>query len=499
MAASDPSPPASAKGAALYLGVAQVARLALTTLSTIVLSRLLTPDDFGVIAMTAPVVALIWMFQDLGLSAAAVQRETLAPEESVALFWVNMAASLSLALVLLLLAPGVALFYGEPRAGYVTAASGATVLVTGLTLQHAALLNRSMRFAALSIAEVANAAVALAAAAIAALLLRSYWALVIGSLAGALTQALLLWRAVRLRPGWRPRFAAARSMLRFGGDVTGFNLVNFFVRNADNVLIARFAGSSAIGLYDRSYKLMMLPIQNINAPLNRLLLPLLSRARGEPERYRRSFLLSARAVMLASAPGVAVATVLSDQLMPFLLGRQWAGAGPIFFWLGLTGLVQPIANLTGVLFMSSGNTRTMVRLGLWSALLTLAGFGLGLWWGGAVGVAASLFVTAIVRLPVIFALAVRGTSLGARDLWEVQLEPLLGAGVGAALAWALAPHWSILANLALSLPLAYLAAFATSSVSPRGRAASTQLWSIARGALHGAAARLRPAIARGAR
>lgn len=465
---------------AVYLGLSQIGRLVLTTLSTIVIARLLTPDDYGVMAMAAPVIALILMFQDLGLSAATIQKPTLTQAESSALFWINLFASLGVALALVAVSPLVGWFYGDPRAGYVTAASAIAVLVSGIALQHGALLNRHMRFAMLSGIDIANALATFLIAAAAAFFLRSYWALFLGTLAGSLVQTILLWRYSSWRPDRQIRVRGAGDLARFGGHVTGFNLVNFFVRNADFILIARFAGSGAVGLYDRSYKLMMLPLQNINAPVNRLLLPLLSRLHDQPAQYRRTFTFAVRAVMLASAPGIAIATALSDRLMPFLLGERWAAAGPIFFWLGLTGLVQPIANMTGVLFMSSGRAKTMMHWGLFSAAITLLGFAIGLYLAGPVGVAASLFVTMLVRLPLLFALSVRGTSVRQIDLYGAQFVPLFGAGIAVAIALAAAPFLSIGPLLCFAIPLAYTLAIAAALLTPGGRETLGQAAAMAR-------------------
>jgi PST family polysaccharide transporter len=470
-----------AVGGALWLGLSQVVRLLLTTLSTIVIARLLSPDDYGVVAMAAPVIAFVAMFQDFGFSAATVQKRELCHGESNAMFWLNLLASGGIAVLLLLLSPLIGLFYGDMRAGYVTAASSLAVVVGGLALQHGALLNRDMHFAALSGADMASALVTFLVAATAAFVLHSYWALILGTIAGTVVQSLVFWRASRWRPRLPMNLSAARSVAGFGGNVTGFNLFNFLIRNSDDVLLARFTNAAQLGLYDRSYKLMMLPIQNINAPLQRLLLPLLSRHQDEPARYREIFVFTIRVVMLASAPGIAIATVLSDRLMPFLLGERWAAAGPIFFWLGMTGLIQPIANMTGVLFMSSARTRLMFKWSIWSGIITLAGFAIALTLDPtAVSVARWLFITATLRLPIVFYLAARGSPVSSFDMWKAQLAPLIGSAVAAWVALQISPSFSTGALLCIAIPMAYALAFAGTLATRDGRRAGVKLGSIVR-------------------
>lgn len=468
-----PSLGRTAANGAAWLGTAQLIRVGLTILSTAIIARILTPNDYGVIAMVGPILALIMMFQDLGLGAATIQARTLSREQSSALFWLNMLASGGLAALLVLLSPAIGWFYGDARAGHVAALSGLGLLISGSGLQHSALLNRELRFGSLGVAEIAGLVVTYGSAILLAAPLRNYWALVLGTLAGSLVQTLLYWRASPFRPS-RPRLRGIGDLARFGGHVTGFSLLNFCVRNLDDVLVARFAGASAAGLYDRSYRLMMMPLQNINGPISRLLQPMLARLMGEPERYRRIYGLAIHGTMLAIAPGVAAMTLLSDRFMPWLLGPQWGGAGPIFFWLGLTGLIQPVSNLTGLLFVTTGRVKAQMHWGVVSAVVTIAAFAIGIR-GGAVGIAEALFWSALLRVPLLYAWSSAGTPVPARDLYAAQIEPLIGA-VGVAVLFRIGGGaLPFLPMFAACVALAYPAALLTSCVTRRSRARTIEL------------------------
>jgi PST family polysaccharide transporter len=464
----------TAVSGAFYLGLSQIVRLVLTVLSTIIIARLLSPDDYGVMAMCAPVLGFLLMFQDLGLGTATVQQKTISDDQLNALFWINVLASMALAVILVAIAPGVAWFYGDVRAGYVTAAGAVGTLIGGTSLQHNALLNRNLRFGVLSASEIAGAVVTFLVAAALAFLLRSYWALVIGSTAGMATSTAIVWHRSPWRPRWRVSVAGAGGSARMGGHVTTFNFVNFFSRNADNILLGRFAGVDAVGLYDRSYKLMMLPLQSVNGPLSRLLMPLLSRMTEEPARYRRTYTFSLRALVLATVPGIAVATMFSDQLMPFLLGARWAGAGPIFFWLGLAGILQPVHNLLGLLFLSTGRSRPYMHWGVINAAITVAGFVAGMPWGPA-GVAASFFLTTAARTPVIFAAACHGSPVRVSDLYAAHIGPIAGAAIACALVSIVGAQLGTGVLMILGIALAYILAVGCSLLTPGGRATIRQL------------------------
>jgi len=419
----------AARGAA-YLGLSQIIRLAITMISTVAVARVLRPDDFGVIAMTAPITGFILLFQNLGLNQALIQARTISDEQMNALFFYNMLASAAIAAILLLVSPLVGLFYGDERASYITAASAITVLLTGSTLQHTALINRNMRFRALGFVEVAVAATNLVAAFCFALWLRNYWAIWLGTLCGVLVNVVLVWSLSPWRPSRHVAWGSARHMITFGAHLTGFNLLNFLSRNLDNVLIAKFWGPAAVGLYDRSYKLMLFPLRTLNTPLGRIMLPALSRVQDDPARFRRMFLLALRALSIVSIPGIIAAAICSDRLVPFLLGDHWSAAGPIFFWLSLAGIAQPASNATGWLFISTGRTREMFRWGLVGTPTTILSFFIGLPWGG-VGVAAAIFFGQMLRIPILYAWSTRDTPVRARDLYAAMAPTL----VGGALAW----------------------------------------------------------------
>jgi len=413
------------------------------------------------------------MFQDLGLSTAAIQAKSISSDQSNALFWLNMLVSSGLALILVLLSPGVGWFFGDPRAGYAASALGLGLLISGSGLQHAALLNRELRFAWLGIIDILSVLVMYGVSILLAFYLRSFWALVAGTLAGGFAQNVLYWHASPFRPT-KPRLRGVRELAIFGGHITGFGLLNFFVRNLDDVLVARFAGATAAGLYDRSYRLMMMPIQNVNGPINRILQPILARLHSEPERYRRVFALAVRGAMLAIAPGVAVAALLSERLMPWLLGGQWRDAGAIFFWLGLAGLVQPISNLTGLLFITTGRGALMVRWGVVSAVVTIGAFSIGINWG-AVGVAQALFFSAVIRIPLLYRWSAADTPVSEADMYSAQIEPLVGACVVAVLFRELGGNLPFFPMFTAAILLAYPAAFLTSCITRSGRARSLEI------------------------
>jgi polysaccharide transporter, PST family len=301
-----------------------------------------------------------------------------------------------------------------------------------------------------------------------AVLMRSYWAIVLGNLAGAAVQVVLTWLLQSWRPRARMSIRGAAGMLRFGGSVAGFDMLNFFARNADNVLIGRYWGAGALGFYERSYALMMAPLQLINGPLARVMLPLLSRLRDEPERYRNAFLSSLRGLLLATTPAAALAVATSDQLVPLLLGRQWAPASPIFFWLAIGCLYQPLGGAMGVLFTSTGRGRVLLQWALLSSATIVLSFAIGLPWGAA-GVAKAYVLVGLINVPVLVSMATRATAVRSLDVYGLLLPYAAAALVTIAILRAMAGLLHPVALVALGLPLAYAVTIACVWFSPGGR------------------------------
>ncbi len=416
---------ASVGGVAVNL-VAQTARFGLQFLYQVGLARLLAPADFGVVAMAAPMLAFVGLFADFGLTQATVQKPDMDAAQLTFIFWANLALSGLAGAVAFAAAPAIALFYGDERVGGVVTALSATFLLGGLGAQHLALLNRRLAFVRLAAVDLASFVAGAGAGLVAALHGAGYRAVVVTQLVTSAASLALAWGVVRFVPG-RPRWTAeARGLLGFGRDLTGFNLANFFARNLDNVLIGRFAGEASLGLYDRAYKLLLLPLGQITGPFAKVATPLLARLHDDSEAYCRAYLRLLETVLLLTYPGMAFALVSSDLLIPTVLGPQWAGVSPIFSILALGGFFAPVSNSAGWLFVTQGRTREMRDWGFVSSAMFVLSFVAGLRWG-AIGVAACYIgVGAVIQGPMIWWASTRRGPVGLSSLLA-SLAPCLVA------------------------------------------------------------------------
>jgi PST family polysaccharide transporter len=465
---------ASIRGVALTFG-SQGVRFVLQFSAQIVLAHFLLPAQFGLVAMVAPVLSLVQVFNDLGLTQATVQRPSITQGELSALFWINLGVSLVLAGVLALAAPLVAWFYGQPALLWITMACGSLLIFSGAAAQQIALMNRHMRFGALATIDVACAAAAFVTGLVAAIAGCGAWSLILMQAANSFTIFALAWGLSDWRPHWPRRQEGIGSLLRFGGHLTGFNLLNYLQVNLSTILIGRFDGTAALGLYDRAYKLVIVPWWQISLPIDRVAVSLLSRLQGSDQDYRRAHLLMLQGLLMVAAPGLLWAATQSSLLVPLVLGPNWQGAAAIVGDLSLATILVPFGAAAYWLFVSQGRVQAQLHYGLASGLVLIASILAGLHWG-PLGVARSyaLFTPLILLLPV----------WGATRSGPVRLADIgravgpIGAGllVSSAGLRALPAHGPL--SLVADLVLAYAACGAAMLCLPAGRHILTGLWAL---------------------
>ncbi len=417
----------AARGGAVAI-TSQGLKFIVTLAATSVMARLLTPQDYGLVGMVAVVTGFVSMYKDLGLAAATIQRPEITSEQISTLFWVNLVLSVAITLITSAIAPVVAWFYGEPRLIWITIVTSLGFLISGLAVQHEALLRRQMRYLPLAAISLASVVAGYIVGILMALRGFTYWALVASQLAVAFTSTVLVVAVCQWIPGLPRRDTGVRSMIKFGGHLTGFTTINYFSRNLDNLLIGRVWGAQQLGLYSRAYQLMTLPMDQINEPLTSVAVPALSRLTDSPESYRRAYLRMLEKVALLTMPCVVLMMVTADWIVNVILGSQWEGAIKIFIVLGVTAVFQPIANTTGWLLISQGRTNHMFQWGLISGPIIMGSIVVGLPWG-ALGVAASYAIARVVIVdPLLYWFVGRTGPVRTIDFYKTMAPFVIASG-----------------------------------------------------------------------
>jgi len=424
----------SARGGAVSI-FAQIVKVVVQLGTIVVLGRLLQPEVFGLIAMVAIVLAFLEMFKDLGLSTATIQRADIGHSDVSTLFWVNAGLGVATAVLVFMLAPGIAWFYGEPDLAEITRWLCLGFILSGLTTQHLALLRRQMKFNALAFIQVGAEVVGMSAAIVAAYLGAGYWALVLQRLVWSALMMAGTWAFCGWRPGPPGRLGTVRDLLGFGGNVTLANSINFSTQHLDQLLIGWYWGAAPLGLYDRAHRLLLAPINNLNAPLFAVAMPALSRLVDEPARYRNAYLQMIEKLIMITMPGAALLIVMPDYVVRILFGPHWLDAAPIIGWLAIAALYQPVTYTCSWLLMSQNRTREMPMLGLAGSCITAVAVVIGLPYG-AVGVAAAYALSGLcLRVPFLFWVVGRRGPVSTRDIYRAMAPATLASMLILGIIW----------------------------------------------------------------
>jgi PST family polysaccharide transporter len=419
---------------AMASGIAQVTSLVLRTGSMIVLARLLFPRDFGLFGMVTAVTGFLSMFRDFGLSMASVTRVSVTEDQLSTLFWVNVAVGAIVALLCAAIAPVLVGFYREPRLFLITIALAVGFLFNGAAAQHRAILQRHMQFGTLAVIDT----VALVAGIVAAVSMAAwgfgYWALVVMTVLPQASQAVGAWIATGWIPGLPRRQSGVRSMLWYGGTITVNGLIMYVAYNVDKVLIGRFWGADALGIYGRAYQLISLPSDSLNSTVAQVAFPALSRIQADAERLRSYFLQGYGLFFAVVVPITVASALFAEDIVRVFLGPKWQEAASIFRLLAPAMLVFAVMNPFGWLMMSTGYSVRSMKIALMIAPCVILGYSIGLT-GGTHGVALAFSVTMLCLMVPVVAWSKHGTLMTTRDILSKVTPPLVSALAGGAAAF----------------------------------------------------------------
>jgi PST family polysaccharide transporter len=255
-----------------------------------------------------------------------------------------------------------------------------------------------------------------------------YWSLVFSQLSLLASNMLGVWVTCRWRPGRPKRNAGVGSMLSFGGNITGYALINYVSKNTDNLIVGRMFGPQVLGLYSKAVQLLSLPTDQINEPLATVSIPALSRLADSPERYRLAYLRIMEKVIMVTMPAVMLMLATADWLVLIILWPQWSESGKILVFMGIAGLFQPVAATGGWLLVSQGRVRDMLRWSMINAPISILSIVAGVPWG-VTGVAVSFSLGRIlIANPLLFWFVGRSGPVTMGDFYRV-LAPFTGASL----------------------------------------------------------------------
>jgi O-antigen/teichoic acid export membrane protein len=424
-----------------------------------VLARFLSPEDFGLIGMVTVVTGLSSILTNAWISAGSVQQAEIDDRQLSTLFWVYLAFGAILCMACVAAAPVLVAFYHEPRLFGVTVTLGLGCLFTAAGVQHFAILQRQLRYIALTVVETISLFASIAVGAGMAIAGFGYWALVAATVVAPACSTVGLWLATRWIPGLPRRIVGTRATVGFGGAITFNILVVYIAYNIDKLLVGRFWGADALGIYGRAYQLVTIPPENINSAIGGLAFSALSRLRDDPVRFRRYFLKGYSLIMSIAFPITVFCALYADDIVAIVLGPNWNEAAEIFQLLTPTVLVFSIINPFGWMLFARGLVARSTRIALVIAPLVIVAYVIGLPYGPK-GVALAFSSAMLVWLVPHILWSVHGTPISARDLIAAVGRPFLSAALAAVVGYSAQRYSADMPHAVLRLALGGSAMFA---------------------------------------
>lgn len=357
-----------ARGGVVTL-VGQAVTIVISLVSIVVLSRLLPPSDFGLIAMVGTVTALAGVLKDMGLSVSALKTPLLSQQQASNLFWINTLLSLFTAIAVAASGPALSYIYSEPRLTAITPVLAISFFLNGVQAQFQVQLARSGKFGTLAAIGATANLLGLAVAVGGVAMGIGYWSLVAQTVAAASVEATLKIVASRWHPNRPRRGAETRSFVTSGLDLTAASLSVYVSNNAANVLIGVRMGASDVGLYSRALQLMQMPT-NLTSSLLNVVVPMQAAKKGNGEDTLPLFLRIQTLMGVGVGLCMVIASAAAPTVFRLVLGADWAPAAPLFQILAVGGTALALSNVCYWTFLVEGASREILKKDIAIRLLT---------------------------------------------------------------------------------------------------------------------------------
>ncbi|HBT1988317.1 TPA: MOP flippase family protein [Klebsiella pneumoniae] len=360
-----------------WVSLSQITKISCQLLGMVLFSRYLSAKEFGIMSMALVVVNFVNILRDLGSSAAIIQRDSVSEELKCSVFYLNLFFGCILLVLFVALAPFISVFFKEPELVFIIILLSLCFPINSSTAIHLSLLERESKFNLTAKVEIISSILALLIATIFVVNGGGIYSIVSQTIAYSLFSAIGFW----FISGWTPKFifsiTEVKSILRFSSNLIGFNIINYFSRNSDQIIIGKFFNATLLGYYSLAYRIMLFPIQNITFVLTRSLYPILSRLQNDKKSSFDIYLNTLKTISIIIPPMMFGLAVVSKDFITVVFGEQWSPVSSILIWLAPTAILQSLISTTGSVFMSQGKTDLLLKISIYNAILQISSFFIG--------------------------------------------------------------------------------------------------------------------------
>lgn len=363
-----------------------------------ILSRILDPSAFGLMAMVTVIVGLAQAFSDMGISNALIQKQEVSKKQLSSLYWVNIGSGWLVFLLILLAKPLIISFFQKPELDSMINLISCIFLIIPIGQQFQALLQKELQFNKLAIITVSSTILGTIVAVATALQGLGVYSLVWGQIANALVQtvAFVVIGTKNFKPSLHFAKGDLHGFLSFGLFQMGDRLITYLNQNLDYIIIGRFLGAEALGYYTLAYNLVVLPVTKINPIINRVAFPVFSKIQNELDKLKKGYLQVLSLLSLINFPLYFGLFVTAPLFIPIFYGERWLPSVVLTQVLCGVGFFRSIANPVGSLVMAKGRAGLSFRINTVKTVIQFPVLLIGAIYYNVLGVAIAYFLLKLI-------------------------------------------------------------------------------------------------------
>lgn len=408
-----------------WTGLGKYSEILIVLITTAILARILNPSDFGIIGMVYIYNRFLTVIGNAGISSAVIQKRNLNSLDLSSVFWFSLTIGFATVTFTFFVSPLIGSFFNFPELEQVLKTMSINFIFLGLSNVPLGIMRKAFRFHDIAVIDIVSNIFSGIIAVTSAFGGFGYWALVFQSISLLMFKTIGYLTFCRWKPHLVFSFKVVGQIWTYSGYILGFSIINYWARNADNILIGKFMGPDQLGFYSQAYRLMTLPIVVITGIITPTLHPIFSKYQDSTETMKQSYFKVLEVVGLLSFPMGIFFLLFSKSIIVFIWGEKFLSSVPVFRILAPLTMLQPIIAPSGTVLMALNKTKLLFFLGSFNALIMIGGITLGLPFGitgVALGYSVS-YITIVFPLTLFFL----SKSLGSRlyVFLKALLKPIL--------------------------------------------------------------------------
>ncbi len=379
----------------LWNGISQFSIQIFQFITIIILARLLTPEDFGIIGLATLFTGLISVINELGMSAAIIQRKDISDTHMSTSFWASICMGITLFILTVVISPFVADFFNEELIRPILIVSSIGLVIGSFGVVQRALLEKNIDFKNITVIEICAAFGSGTISILLAIKGFGVWSIVLGSVSGTFISIVILWKISKWRPSLKFSFKHFKELFSFGSNVAGSQLLNYIAMRVDYLIIGKMLGTTSLGYYSLARMITSLPVQKVSWSVMRVTFPAFSSVQDNRDVLKKGYLNVIKYVSLITFPMLAGIFVVAPEFIHTFYGTKWIPVIALVQILTIQGAIVSVSAMTGTIQYAKGRSDIQFKWQIFTAIIMTIAVLIGSNYG-ITGVAISLTITTFV-------------------------------------------------------------------------------------------------------